>query len=40
MGRTRNRISSKIDELPEEIKVKVDTMLADISNTYVDIAEF
>ena len=27
--RTRTRISSKIDELPEELRLKVDVMLAD-----------
>lgn len=32
--RTRQRISSKIDELPEELRMKVDVMLADTSNTY------
>ena len=31
--RTRTRVSSKIDELPEELRVKVDVMLADTSNT-------
>lgn len=38
--RTRTRISSKIDELPEELKLKVDVMLADTSNTYAYISEF
>ena len=32
--RTRTRVSSKIDELPEALRVKVDVMLADTSNTY------
>lgn len=32
--RTKQRISCKIDELPEELKVKVDVMLADTSNSY------
>lgn len=39
-ARTRTRISSKIDELPREVKLKVDVMLADTSNTYSDIAAF
>lgn len=38
--RTRTRVSSKIDELPEELKVKVDVMLADTSNTYEYISQF
>lgn len=38
--RTRTRISSKIDELPEELRVKVDVMLADTSNTYEYISQF
>ena len=38
--RTRKRISSKIDELPEELRLKVDVMLADTSNTYAYISEF
>ena len=38
--RTRKRISSKIDELPEDLKLKVDVMLADTSNTYTDISNF
>lgn len=38
--RTRTRISSKIDELPEELRLKVDVMLADTSNTYAYISEF
>ncbi len=32
--RSRQRISSKIDELPQELRSKVDVMLADTSNTY------
>lgn len=32
--RSRQRISSKIDELPQELRAKVDVMLADTSNTY------
>jgi hypothetical protein len=38
--RTRSRVTSKIDELPEELKLKVDVMLADTSNTYAYISEF
>ena len=32
--RTRKRVTSKIDELPEKLRLKVDVMLADTSNTY------
>lgn len=32
--RKRVRVTSKIDELPDDIKLKVDVMLADASNTY------
>ncbi len=38
--RTRTRVSSKIDELPEALRVKVDVMLADTSNTYEYISQF
>ncbi len=38
--RTRSRVSSKIDELPEELRLQVDVMLADTSNTYAYISEF
>lgn len=38
--RTRTRVSSKIDELPEELRVKVDVMLADASNTYEYISQY
>lgn len=38
--RTRTRITSKIDELPGELKLKVDVMLADTSNTYAYISEY
>lgn len=37
--RTRTRVSSKIDELPEELRLKVDVMLADTSNTYEYISQ-
>lgn len=37
--RTRSRVTSKIDELPEELKLKVDVMLADTSNTYAYISD-
>lgn len=32
--RTKKRITSKIDELPDALKLKVDVMLSDTSNTY------
>ena len=32
--RTKQRITSKVDELPEGLRMKVDVMLADTSNTY------
>lgn len=38
--RTKQRITSKIDELPEDLRVKVDVMLADTSNTYEYISQF
>lgn len=34
------RVTSKIDELPEELKLQVDVMLADTSNTYAYISEY
>lgn len=37
MGK-KNRVRSKIDDLPEDIKNEVDEMLADTSYTYLDIA--
>lgn len=37
--RTRTRVSSKIDELPEDLRLKVDVMLADTSNTYEYISQ-
>lgn len=37
--RSKQRVSSKIDELPEELRMKVDVMLADTSNTYLSISE-
>ncbi len=42
MGDKRNkqRITSKIDELPEDLRMKVDVMLADTSNTYEYISLF
>lgn len=36
--RKRTRVTSKIDELPEEVRVKVDVMLADTANTYAYIS--
>lgn len=38
--RTKQRITSKIDELPEDLRKKVDVMLADTSNTYEYISQF
>ena len=38
--RDRQRITSKIDELPEDLRMKVDVMLADTSNTYEYISQF
>ena len=38
--RTKQRITSKIDELPEGLRTKVDVMLADTSNTYEYISQF
>ncbi len=38
--RNRQRISSKIGELPEDLRMKVDVMLADTSNTYEYISRF
>lgn len=38
--RSKQRISSKIDELPEDLRRKVDVMLADTSNTYEYISQF
>ena len=38
--RTKQRITSKIDELPEDLRMKVDVMLADTSNTYKYISQF
>lgn len=38
--RSRQRVSSKIDELPEDLRMKVDVMLSDTSNTYEYISLF
>lgn len=38
--RQRTRTRSKVDDLPEDLKVKVDFMLLDTSNTYTDISEY
>lgn len=38
--RTKQRITSKIDELPEDLRMKVYVMLADTSNTYEYISQF
>lgn len=42
MGKQRNRkrVTSKIDELPENLRLKVDVMLADTSNTYEYISSY
>lgn len=42
MGRQRKktRITSKIDELPEELRTNVDALLTDASNTYQYISDF
>lgn len=37
--RSRTRVSSKIDELPDALRLEVDVMLADTSNTYTYISE-
>lgn len=38
--RKRTRVRSKIDELPREVKLVVDGMLADVTYTYKDISEY
>lgn len=38
--RKRSRVRSKIDELPREVKLVVDGMLADVTYTYCDISEY
>lgn len=38
--RRKTRISSKVDELPDEVKTNVDVMLADTSNTYQGISDW
>lgn len=38
--RKKNRIRSKIDNLPPEIKEQIDAMLADTKYTYLEIAQF
>lgn len=38
--RARQRITSKIGELPEGLRMKVDVMLADTSNSYSYISQF
>lgn len=38
--RTKTRITSKVDELPAEVKSQVDIMLTDTSNTYQYISDF
>lgn len=38
--RTKQRITSKIDELPEELHTRIDVMLADTSNSYEYISQY
>lgn len=38
--RTKQSITSKIDELPEDLRMKVDVMLADTSNSYEYISQY
>lgn len=38
--RTKSRVSSKIDGLPEELRMKVNAMLAGPVTTYTDISDF
>ena len=38
--RNRTRVSSKLDEIPEVLRLKVDVMLADTSNTYEYISQY
>ena len=37
--RERNRIKSRVDELPQDARELLDKMLADVTNTYAEIAE-
>lgn len=39
-ARTKKRVTSKVDELPEEIRLQVDRKLADTSNTYQEISDW
>ena len=38
--RNRTRVRSKLDEIPEDLRLKVDVMLADTSNTYEYISQY
>lgn len=38
--RRRTRVRSTIDELPSEIKLKLDTRLSDVAYTYADLSEW
>ena len=38
--RTKQRITSKIDELPDELHTRIDVMLADTSNSYEYISQY
>lgn len=37
--RTKSRVRSRVDELPEEARELLDSMLADVNNTYVEISD-
>lgn len=37
--RSKKRVTSKIDELPEEVRLRVDFLLADPKNSYEEIAQ-
>ena len=37
--RERNRVRSRVDELPEEVRTRLDAMLADVNYTYQDISQ-
>lgn len=38
--RSKKRVTSKIDTLPDNIKTEIDLMIVDTSNTYQDIVDF
>ena len=37
--RERNRIKSRVDELPQDAREMLDRMLGDVTNTYAEISE-